>query len=320
MESKKCVLCGRQAARKIDENDIYTYYCHNCGCYSISQDLSEDIAGEHIKLCLLSGYVREKYEGTKIPVCLTTNNYREILESPLIPRSVPDKLNKLILYLYNKTECFGQQIKLGVSAPNCPQGRESDNPAVCYAEDTAELIALRRAAFEEDYISGIQSEADGLMLTLKGHKRAEALAINSTSSKKAFVAMWFSDQVQEAYDKAIEPAVRECGFQACRVDKIEHNNDITDEIIAGIKESRFVIADMTGYRGGVYYEAGYAKGLGKEVIITCRKDWFEGEEPTAGNSGKQKIHFDINHFNIIQWSTPEELKKKLITRISATVL
>lgn len=77
---------------------------------------------------------------------------------------------------------------------------------------------------------------------------------------------------------------------------------------------------MTGYRGGVYYEAGYAKGLGKEVIITCRRDWYEGEKAGAGNSGKEKIHFDINHINIIQWSTPEELKERLIKRIKATIL
>ena len=33
---------------------------------------------------------------------------------------------------------------------------------------------------------------------------------------------------------------------------------IPSEIISEIKRSKFMIADLTGYRGGVYYEAGFA--------------------------------------------------------------
>ena len=43
-----------------------------------------------------------------------------------------------------------------------------------------------------------------------------------------------------------------------------------------IRKSKFLIADFTGQRGGVYYEAGFAYGLGLPVIWTCRKDWFDG--------------------------------------------
>ena len=98
------------------------------------------------------------------------------------------------------------------------------------------------------------------------------------------------------------------------------NDDITDAIIAEIKECRFVVADLSGYRGGVYYEAGYAKGLGKPVIFTCRRDWFDGETDGQGTRIKERVHFDINHMNIIVWETPEELKKKLINRIRSTIL
>jgi len=131
--------------------------------------------------------------------------------------------------------------------------------------------------------------------------------------------MWFSDDVSTAYDKAIKPAIEECGYIAVRVDGKEYNNDITDEIIVGIKDSKFVIADMTGYRGGVYFEAGYAKGFGKELILTCRRDWFSGEKDSDGRWIKGAVHFDINHLNIIVWDTTAELKKRLLSRIIATV-
>ncbi len=96
-----------------------------------------------------------------------------------------------------------------------------------------------------------------------------------------------------------------------RIDQKEHINKIDDEIIAGIKQSRFLVADFThgedGARGGVYYEAGFAHGLGLPVIFTCQKDSVD------------KLHFDTNHYNHIVWTTPEELREKLKNRILAVI-
>jgi hypothetical protein len=80
---------------------------------------------------------------------------------------------------------------------------------------------------------------------------------------------------------------------------------ICDEIIAEIRRSRFVVADYTGHRGGVYYEAGFAAGRGLPVILTCR------------NSDMDKLHFDIRQYNCIDWHSPEELAKRLQVRIEA---
>ena len=59
----------------------------------------------------------------------------------------------------------------------------------------------------------------------------------------------------------------------------------------------------------MYYEAGFAHGLGIPVIFTCRKE------------DKGKLHFDTSHFNHIFWEEqkPEELKKALQNRIRATI-
>ena len=69
-----------------------------------------------------------------------------------------------------------------------------------------------------------------------------------------------------------------------------------NRVINQIKESRFLIADLTcdkkdGMRGGVYYEAGLAEGLGMPVILTCEKE--------AHNQGL--VHFDLKQFNTILW-------------------
>ena len=81
-----------------------------------------------------------------------------------------------------------------------------------------------------------------------------------------------------------------------------------DEIIAEIRNCEFMVADFTGQRAGVYYEAGFAMGLGRSVIWCCHKDEVE------------KLHFDTNHKNHIAWETPAGLRERLYRRIRATIL
>ena len=113
--------------------------------------------------------------------------------------------------------------------------------------------------------------------------------------------------MDEAWEKGFEPGIRDAGYKPMRIDYKEHNNKIDDQIIAEIKRSRFLVADFTSERGGVYFEAGFAKGIKIPVIFTCRKDLSEN------------IHFDTRQFNHILWEKPEELRERLKDRISATI-
>ena len=147
-------------------------------------------------------------------------------------------------------------------------------------------------------------------LTADGHARIAEQRANLDSSQ-VFVAMWFDESMNQAFEAGVEPAIKEAGYKPLRIDRKEHVNKIDDEIIAELRRSRFVVADFTqgddGARGGVYYEAGYAHGLNLPVIFTCREDAVE------------TLHFDTAHYNHIVWTTPEELRKKLKTRILAVI-
>jgi hypothetical protein len=142
----------------------------------------------------------------------------------------------------------------------------------------------------------------------KGWAFLDSLRHGNPESPIGFIAMWFHDSVKAA-QIAIENGIRDAGYRPFRVDQKEHNNDITDEIIAGIRGSKFLIADLTGHRNGVYYEAGFAKGLGLEVVWLCRE------------SDKKDRHFDIEHLNCIFWEEDKlpELTKVLKNRIEATI-
>jgi len=133
---------------------------------------------------------------------------------------------------------------------------------------------------------------------------------NDVKSNQAFVAMWFNEAVDPAFENAIEVAVKSSGYSAYRDDRDRsHSDQITNKILAEIKNSKFLIADFThgkdGARGGVYFEAGYAMGLGIPVIWTIRND------------DTSKMHFDTNHYPHIFWETEEQLRDELEAAIIA---
>ena len=132
-----------------------------------------------------------------------------------------------------------------------------------------------------------------------------------------FVAMWFGDEMSIIYNDGYKTIIEELGFSSIRIDEKEHNNLIIDEICMEILNSVALIADLTNNRGGVYYEAGIARGLRLcnhpiELILTCRKDYFDDEG--------RKPHFDVQGNNIIIYADVCDLQDKLRNRIKETVV
>ena len=126
-------------------------------------------------------------------------------------------------------------------------------------------------------------------------------------SRQAFVAMWFHDSMDGVYEDGIKPAIEAAGYEAVRIDQQDFVGPVVDEIVAEIRKSRFVVADFTGARGGVYYEAGFAFGLDRKVIHTCRK------------GSEQDLLFDTSYLNHLIWETPEDLRCRLQKRIEAVL-
>jgi hypothetical protein len=144
-------------------------------------------------------------------------------------------------------------------------------------------------------------------LTGAGWQRADELRRSGVRSRQAFVAMAFSRDVTNAFTVGILPACSATGYDALRMDQVQHNEKIDDRIVAEIRRSGLVIADFTYHRGGVYFEAGFALGIGLPVIWTCREDHLAG------------AHFDTRQYNYIAWSDPVQLRDLLVNRIRATV-
>lgn len=158
-----------------------------------------------------------------------------------------------------------------------------------------------------------------ISLKAEGRIKIEETRVATSRSSQAFIAMWFSPDTDRAYTAGFEPAVFGAGYSPFRIDRHHHENRIDDEIISQIRKSRFLVADFTcGHvpvderkefivRGGVYFEAGFAQGLGIPVIWTARADCLAS------------LHFDTRSFPHILWQSPEELKVLLSARIEALI-
>jgi nucleoside 2-deoxyribosyltransferase len=134
-------------------------------------------------------------------------------------------------------------------------------------------------------------------------------SIPQSESLEAFVAMSFDLSLEPIFQDLIKPGIEECGFRAIRVDRTEHVNKIDDEIISRIRQARFVVADFTEHKNGVYFEAGFAFGLGIPVVWMCRDE----------DLGKS--HFDTRQYNAVVWNESEldDARRRLAIRIGAVV-
>ena len=141
-------------------------------------------------------------------------------------------------------------------------------------------------------------------LTPDGYDRVDTLQKNNTYGNSALVAMKFGDDTRPLRE-AIRKGIQEAGYSAVFIDEVQHNDFITPDLLKHIRDSKFVVADLTHENNGAYFEEGYAMGLGKPVIQLCQKD--------------TKLHFDIAQKNTIIWAKEDEIPTRLKNRIKATI-
>ncbi len=197
----------------------------------------------------------------------------------------------------------------GDRQPGVGRGIELNNDeqfAAIGVEDHADLrSALVDLQKEEplNYAMGVargeerlaQGNIPTMLLTLAGWDRYERLKKANPQSSIAFMAMQFEDaQMDRIYADHFVPAIREIGYE---LETVKQQAGLIDyHIRLQVTASRFVLADLTHDNRGVYFEAGYADGIGRPVIYTCRSDAF--------NPNKGKPHFDVNHQRCVRWDDP----------------
>ena len=240
-----------------------------------------------------------------------------LLTAKQLPRlSVAGRVERLYLYLERSLSSIDSWLQWSPAKPDHLTTKEGMK-AWTESTSNAELDKLVEYAQQAGYVAC----AARIALTVEGWRYLEERRQVGSASDQGFVAMWFTEDMFKVYDQGIAPAIRAAGFRPFTIDKKEHNNKIDDEIIAEIRRSRFVVADFTCGtvvgnaggspiavpRGGVYFEAGFARGLGLEVIWAVREDQIND------------VHFDTRQYNHIVWRDAADLLAKLTNRIRAVV-
>lgn len=134
---------------------------------------------------------------------------------------------------------------------------------------------------------------DNMDLTLAGWEEYEALKSGRRAGHFGFLAMQYNDDVLEEFvSTVVKPQVKDqLGYDLVDL-RDESRAGVIDNIMREkIRDSAFVLADLTHDNYGAYWEAGYAEGLGKPVVYICERTKFENA----------KTHFDTNHCTTVLW-------------------
>lgn len=295
-DTDRCEVCTREQADSLPVNfDGIHKRCPRCGEFKLSRTAGT-VLGQGVgeaKRALLSGWVRDQNNAGSVPM-ITTYVLDNVLQRS--PPPVADRAYALLKEAERGLSTLGARFNIN----------EPRFLAATYSANHNDVVFLVRT-LKEDGMMELRTQDGACAILPKGYMKLDESRRKLGGSAQGFIAMWFDNSLNDAYEMGLQAGVLNAGYNPLRIDRVEHVNRIDDEIIRQINASKFVVADFTGHRGGVYFEAGYALGKAIPVFWTCRRSDVDG------------LHFDIRQFNCIDWDSPTDLATRLATRIEAVL-
>ena len=262
------------------------------------------------KARLTTWLIDQRAQGDLVPE-ITQEDLEYAIQKPAL--QVHERAERLLKHIASQANTIGAGVDIQHDTPSPYAWSESTR-----WEEVVYLLNYLRDSGWLDHTgtNNMIFKETGLVqgvVTVAGFNQIAEL-VSAVDSTQAFVAMWFNPEMDQVYDQGIRPAVESSGFRPFRADREHFLGKIDDRVIAEIRRSRFLIADMThgekGARGSVYFEAGFAFGLNLPVIYTCRKDIFDF------------LHFDTRQYPHLGWTieTIETFRQNLANKIRATIV
>lgn len=301
--STNCFLCDQESKnqKSTSRGGVYVV-CERCGEYEISDELKHFTSQlKSVSRYLLSGLCRELYETEQEPPLLMTTNIEELLSKfPVPDEDLDAKLEKLLKAIKRRSKYFGDMVDLVYYR---------DYP-LAYSQNSDEFIAFinHLDALGLLDIKGKDTRAMFVSLSAKGWKYFSRLTTDP-KSKQGFVAAWFDPSTDNSI-LAIKEAIESCGFNPMCIKTELFKETIMDKALGELQRSRFVVVDLTGDRGSVFYEAGYARALNIESIFVYR----DGEAESGS-----RLEFYVKHYQCHKYKTPDELREIVTNAIRARI-
>jgi len=244
-EKLTCIVCKLTGQKTLHTSTrTYEIHCKQCGKFKYSSEATYDLNDLSNEIRpIISEWIYEQNELGIVPTIMSSDIPALLSRRRLTFR---ERSRRFLIYLSKKG--------VALQSPYLdPQIR-----AVLQTYDDKLIEAISNYLIEEKLIKREPETLTSISLTTRGLMQAEDWGQTYVTSRQGFVAMWFNQSLETVWNNGFHKAIEHAGYFPKRIDKQEHINKICDEIIAEIRRSKFVVADFTGQRGGVYFEAGYA--------------------------------------------------------------
>ena len=337
-----CVFCGRECEKHMNyDADLILYDCPVCGRYEISIDYIQQNHDRNRIMHYLyyHHFVQHNMQEYKYNSCRSKeecDNYKKEFENgnniigiPVhmdydminawYPKSFSERIDLILIKLNSLAKHIGQSVPLcdealyslmfvdvyefndSIMAPNGEWIKRKKGHLILESDYMIDYLN------KIGYITRYKNDAaPNTLITIlpKGYSRIDELQRNTSNGRNVLVAMKFGNDTINLRE-AIRKGISDADYNAVFIDEVQHNEFITPELLKHIRDSKFVVVDLTHKNNGAYFEEGYAMGLGKPVIQLCCKN--------------TKLHFDVAQKNTIIWNVEDDIPLMLANRIRATI-
>jgi hypothetical protein len=281
--------------------------CQRCGDFQVSQAAAHDagLPFTNPKKQALASHTIRKMQTPAAPRPFLTTEFFHALESRTLPTPI-EASDNLILWLAEKADGRpGAELEVIYSVPKL-----LSTIGVVGEEDVRWILGSLTSL---GLISGIYLASWSGHLTAAGWNRFEELKRAHVASKFAFFARKFDNpDLDRLFDACLRKAVEETGYE---LRTATQRAGLIDAVIEDeIRRCRFVVADLSDDNAGAYWEAGFAEGLGRDVIYICRA--------TDPSGAQKETHFDAGHRQTVRWdlAAPDRTAADLKAVIRNTLL
>lgn len=327
---RPCAFCGDSKTHSTIKGDKYHYNCPRCGKYEylssdhskIMQILNEkkqeiyfNLDERKIFRTYCSYVMHAKHFDKEDVEVHVTPQFAESLTKEYRAFDVLEQKDNFIFWL-----CAEPFISIPILKNECADFFEDRYPwfgckTLFDVKNLLEILTQAGFLSRDEYEKKEYGKSKKVCLlspTLKAYEYYERLKKGKKATNKAFLALQFKGDLNQLFKNNLKKTVSQTGFILNTVDEEPKAGLVDDKIRLDIRNSRFVIADLTDGNKGAYWEAGFAEGMGKSVIYMCREDVF--------NDKKKRPHFDVSHHQCITWSKDkfDEAMEKLKNTIRYT--
>jgi len=307
----KCILCDASAVTSRQDNASRTIYnCTYCGVYVISDPVESEVKSNKWKIAafLVNRHLHGRNDIVLISIesIARDKGYVHMSVDQILktfPTSMTDRTDMALQNLVNKSEYPGAEVRI----ESISQG-----PILCLEYVNFESMSFIISSLEKSgYVSvnyyGSAFFPCNLTVTVEGWDRVASLEKDQESMGSAMIAISGAHDYSEDYVRVATRACISNGHPIAEYPCYDSDHKIGHQLIAAVRESSFIVCDLSTPDTSAYYVAGMARALNKTIILTCKY------------GSHKKPGMELEQLSVLFWKNEEELFACITNAIRALI-